>query len=186
MSEIKEQLSNIVGYVGMNERAAGRLAVFWLVTRNTDIRKILVVKHEEGHYGHRLRIHGIKEIDVSWIIGRPTKVEEIYTGAETYKIDALKKSLSDEQAGVVTLGVRGTEAVLQTGIPTSIVGMDLNDNIRFAIKEGRVLATLIQHPVREGSLAMKMASEIITNPDLPYREVYCGPTLVTQDNVEAF
>lgn len=174
---IKGQLAKIVGYVGMNERAAGKLAAFWLRSQSIVKREIIVPKHEKGHYGFFLRIEGIKDM------AGDLHIEELFTGAEIYITDTLKKSLESGQKGVVTLGVRGTEAVLETEIPVPIIGMDLNDNVRSAIKDGRVLATLIQHPEQEGSLAVKMATE---TKEIPYREVYCGPTLITKDNIEVF
>jgi len=190
--EIEKRLKNIVGYVGMNEFEAGRMAVRRLFMENETIERIIVVEHEKGHYGHRLRTEGARKESYDSGI---QKVVEIYVGAEEYETENLKNTLegsglsTDSITGIITLGVRGTEAALkaidEAGIVVPIVGMDLNEAVREAIESGRVLATLIQHPEDEGRLAVKMAIGAV-NSKLERRVVYCGPTLVDKNNIAVF
>jgi len=172
----------LAGYVGMNEYGAGQRAALELIQTlsdgfryNPEMKAIVVPKHEEGHYGHWLRIEGIKE--VARIHGIP--VREEFVGAEKQK----RLKLGEGKYGVITLGNRGTEAALADSVDQKqilgLVGMDLNPTIANAILDTRVKATLIQHPYQQGALAIDMA----LGPGGTY---YCGPTLINMDNVRVF
>lgn len=171
----------IAGYVGMNEKEAGRMAVIWLLSNTPPgIEEIIIPTHERGHFAFTLRIDGVKEIASQ----QGVSVREVFVGVTDEEHRKAVEMISAKN-GFVTLGVRGTEAVVHNILNAPVVGIDLNDEVRQWIKEGKVIATCIQHPKNQGKLAVEMASEVITKPEL-LREIYCGPTLVTKNNIEVF
>ena len=177
-------LPNIAGYVGMNEKAAGAEAAKTLLSDNKKTDELVIAEHKKNHLGHLLRVKGIEEIAKKCGV----RVTEVFVGAEDQNIEALKKVLSNKTK-VITLGNRGTETALQaakeTGIKVQIVSMDLNKEVVAAIRNGKIFATLLQHPKREGELAVKLAS-LAVKGKMPYAEEFCGPTKVTKDNLNVF
>lgn len=175
---LKQLGDKVVGYVGMNEYGAGQRAakelIFSLQGRSID--GVVVLKHEEGHFGHWLRIQGIKQV----VEHLGTPVKEVYVGTE----NQIPVSLNGGKFGVITLGNRGTEAAL-TLKPEQIaglIGMDMNPKVADAILDSRVRSTIIQHPRAQGILAIDQVLEYTGK----FQEYFCGPTVVTSDNVRVF
>ena len=175
--EIRKNLPNFVGYVGMDQEEAGRLAAEKLLSHDRRINKFVVLKHTEYNYSHEKRIEGIKEIAEEWRI----EVVEVYVGAENQEIGGLKKIL-DNETGVITLGIRGTEAALkavqETKLSVPIVGMDLNKKIADAIRYGEVLAIIDQHLREQGTEAIELSVRAVKGNN--------KPAVVMQRNLNLF
>lgn len=176
---VLKQLGNqAVGYAGMNEFGAGQKAArsaSFFVTEEERLNGLIVLKHEEGHYGHWLRIQGIK--DIAGRMGIPVK--EVFVGTENQK----SLNLGDGKFTIITLGNRGTEAAL-TLDPSQIaglIGMDLNPTVGQAILDSRVDSTIVQYPRAQGILAIDL---MLTSGR--FQEYSCGPTIVDPDNVRVF
>ena len=187
---IKALDGKIKGYVGPCEKEMGRRAVRELMIRSKasiqfDELVIVTVGHEKNHYGHNLRIEGIKDIAKKYCDITDVYVLEI--DAEDQEV-ILPSQLIGQDLGVITLGVRGTEAVLQSPwqkeIQNRLVGIDLNRTTCEAIEDFAVQCTLIQHPREQGRLAVNMAA--IGARDHFYTEIYCGPTVVDNYNCNVF
>lgn len=174
-------INNVVGYVGMNECSAGEKAMEYIAGFQ-ECDAVLIVEHEQAqHSGHALRIQGIKSVAEAYGI----KTYEVPTmGIKNNEI-VIPELLSNKNLGFITLGNRGTEAVLNCySVPEDaiIAGMDINKVVAEAICTRPNICTFIQHPKQEGSMAIKLAE----NPPKTYKEVFCGPTMVDRDNVSVF
>lgn len=167
-----------VGYAGMNEFGAGQKAArsaSFFITEEERLNGLTVLKHEEGHYGHWLRIEGIR--DIAGRMGIPVK--EVFVGTENQKT----LNLGDGKFTIITLGNRGTEAALtldQKQI-AGLVGMDLNPTVAQAILDSRVNSTIVQYPRAQGILAI----DLMLTSDR-FQGYFCGPTIVDPDNVRVF
>lgn|GEM_PF-1286259 len=175
---LKQVGNKAVGYAGMNEFGAGQKAArsaSLFITEEERLNGLVVLKHEEGHYGHWLRIQGIR--DIAGRMGIPVK--EVFVGTENQK----PLNLGDGKFTIITLGNRGTEAALTLDPEriAGLVGMDLNPTVAQAILDSRVNSTLIQYPRAQGILAIDL---MFTSGG--FQNYFCGPTIVDPDNVRVF
>jgi hypothetical protein len=125
------QVSNIHGYAGLDEFKVGAELYQELASRATTIKKVLVVRHEENK-GLDMRIEGIKKEALK------DNVEVVVLGA--YQHRQIRKIASSSGLGIITLGCRGTEAILSLKIHTPMVCMDGNPRT----DEAKVLSSLRQ------------------------------------------
>jgi len=175
----------LLGYTGMNEFAAGETAARELIFRKWEnkIMHILVLVHEKNHSGLELRVEGVKHGVKNY--GFNPDVRAVYVDPKKQKVAIPKRWLmKDENFGVITLGIRGTEAALISSPikPFGIVSIDLDNDVKQAILNNSIACTLIQHPREEGMIAMKIA----LNPGNEFAELFCGPTIVDKNNVHVF
>lgn len=179
----------ITGYAGPCEPEMGRRALRELVERSrvsapfTDL-VVTVVAHEKGHYGHSLRIKGIKKIAKKY--PDIDRVHVIEINPEDRDI-AFPSQLQGKDIAVIALGVRGLEAVRKSSwqdeIQNRLVGMDLNPSTSEAINASQALCTIIQHPFQQGAGAIQL---VTARKNENYTEVYYGPTVVDFYNRAAF
>lgn len=183
ISEIREKY---IGYVGMNEFSAGlqSFCQFFRLPRKkfSRITDILVIRHKKNHYGHDLRVSGIKEKANDW----DKKVLELFideNSDDLKEIDQLAKKNGLREIGIITLGNRGTEFALNNIIPDfpfiPIIAMDSNIQIAKAISDKKVICALVQDSFNQGLLAgCKAISQ-------ERGDIFCGPIIMDSDNIRA-
>lgn len=127
--EYLSQLSNIYGYAGLDEFEVGK-ELYKELSSRAKISKILVIRHEKNE-GLEMRIRGIAE-------AAGTEKEIIILGAHEHR--QIKKVLASKGVGVITLGCRGTEAILSLKMAKNIplVCMDLNERIEKSMQSSKV------------------------------------------------
>ena len=182
ISEIKEKH---IGYVGMNEFAAGSQSVGQLFRLSrkefSRITDVLVIRHKRNHYGHDLRVNGIKEKANDW----DKKVLELFIDENSDDLKEVKQLAEKNglrDVGIITLGNRGTEFALNNIIPdfpfVPIIAMDSNAQIAKAISDKKVICALVQNPFNQGLLAGRKAISQDRG------DIFCGPIIMDSDNME--
>lgn len=192
---IKESNINYLGYVGGDEKTAGKRLADQIFSKKSDVKKIFVLNHKENHYGLKLRIDGIETRayknkalrDVEEICIDP---ESKYGNKDIEGVISLIKTKREMEEfennfAIATLGVRGAEMAIEIkkkmGIDFPIVGMDINDNVRQAIKDGIVFSTLIQEPSphQQGWQAVAMAVNYL-------KATIHEPKIISKDNIDSY
>lgn len=175
----------IRGYVGMNERAAGKKATMCLFSSGKKFECIYVPVDKPDHYGYFLRIQGIKEI--AQLHNIPVCPIDINNPKEVKIICQLM-----DPSAIITLGPVGTNFALkkQRLFPEKICGivtMDLDQETAEAIRSRKIICTLIQHPQEQGEKAAELALGLLNGTIISvYTEIYCGPTIIDLDNISIF
>jgi len=144
------EVPGIRGYIGMDEIELGK-SLFDELTSRTKVFRVVVIRHEKNNYGLDLRIRGIKErADAEGI-----DVIVCYA----YEHRQIKKFLSMEGTGVITLGIKSTEAILSLKIesPVRMVCVDSSPKIEQLLKKESnknkvILASFIQAHLYGGYL----------------------------------
>ncbi|MDD4531149.1 MAG: hypothetical protein PHH21_00380 [Candidatus Pacebacteria bacterium] len=145
--DYRRSLKNIRGYIGMDERLLGE-SLFTELVSKVEVRRIMVVRHEENQYGHDLRAEGIvslaKEQDIEVFMVKHEDGER------------MKEIISLGDVGIITFGCRGTEKVLDLNVDAEvpIVTVDTNKRIvRTAIKKSNkvILTSFIQEGLYGGA-----------------------------------
>lgn len=154
--EFISELPNIRGYVGMNEFSLGQDLLMEMLSKIA-VSKVVVLRHEENQYAHDLRIQGI--ISVAQKKGIEVVVCK-HTDHET-----MRRVVLSGDAGVITLGNRGTEQVFALDVNETIipvVTVDSNKKIeRFSVESNkRILSTFIQ----EGLYGQFLCTDKIVSP----------------------
>lgn len=167
----------LIGYVGMNEIGAGQTAAREIISR-AGVPEHFVVITDKVLFAYDRRIEGAKSIAKKYGI----EVTELRFIDNVPKKIVLPPEMG-EKVGIITVGTRSTEIALRSLRPervSGIVGMDMNEETANAIISKKMIGTLIQHPFEEGALGVRMAATGIQ----PFTEWYCGPTIVTTDNIQ--
>ena len=124
--EYLSQLTNIVGYAGLDEVNVGKSLCKELISR-AQVSTILIIQHQ-NNMGLEMRIEGIREVAAK--VGKAVVVMNIHEHRR------IKKIVSAGDAGVITLGCRGTESFLKIKSVKSVplVYMDTNNRIEAALQ----------------------------------------------------
>lgn len=162
-----------LGYCGQDEYSAGVMVAKELnkVMTIKKIHALIILRHQGEHYGHELRIKGIKSITTA------SSIIEIQTG--TTVLEEILKC-KDIDFTIATLGNRGSEVALNLEEDILIMGMDLNLRIRRAIENGEMIGSVVQRPKKQGKNIIDIAwRNSKTN-------IYSGPYLVTKNNMTGY
>jgi ABC-type sugar transport system substrate-binding protein len=175
---------NYIGYVGGNERITGKILADQILSKKPDIKTVYILNHKANHYGLKLRIQGVKNrlhgLYEEICIDPEKNGKDISDIISEIKRDNRIHNL-ENNFGIITLGVRGTEMAMEIkkemGIDFPIVGMDINDKVRDAIKDGVVAYTIIQQPApySQGWQAMAMAYNYL-------KDEMVKPKIISMDN----
>jgi len=182
MQKLKGKLR---GYVGMNEKGAGRKAAERLFSEADYFDCIYIPDDKPGHYGYSLRKAGICEIARQY--GVPVCTIDINN---PNRADVVCKLMG--KGVFVSLGPVGTDFAMnaQEKWPDKvkgIVAMDMDKKTSEAILSGKVICTLIQHPKEQGAKAAELAVNIATGKTASaFTNIYCGPTVIDRDNIAIF
>lgn len=182
MQRLKGKLK---GYVGMNEKGAGRKAAERLFSETDDFDCIYIPDDKPEHYGYSLRKEGVKEIARQY--GVPVCTIDI---SNQKRADIVCKLMG--KGAFISLGPVGTDFALkaQEKWPDkvkAIVAMDLDKKTSEGIASGKIICTLIQHPKEQGAKAAEMAVNIATGKTTSaFTNIYCGPTIIDRDNIAIF
>ena len=182
---ILEMKEKHIGYVGMNEFAAGSQSVcqFFRLTQKKffAIKNILVIRHKRNHNGHDLRVNGIREKANDW--GK--KVSEFFIEEGSDDLSGINNLIQEKGlkgTGIITLGNRGTEFALENIIADfsfiPIIAMDSNIQITKAISDKKIICTLVQDSFNQGLLA---GCKAISQERV---DIFCGPIVMDSDNIK--
>jgi len=144
--EIKKRLPKIKGYIGMDNAQVGDQLFEELFSR-AKVSTILVVRHQKNNYSLDQRIAAIQEKAAEKLI----EVKVLYD----YEHRSIKKILLMGNVGVITMGNRATEKILDLKIDVvlRIVAMDSNERIIQEAENGkRVIAYFSQRDLYRGYL----------------------------------
>jgi len=155
--EYLSQIPNICGYAGLDEFAVGQELYTELVSR-VEVSKVLVIRHQKNE-GLEMRIDGIKD-------AAQNKKEVIVLGAHEHR--QIKNVIASKNVGVITLGCRGTEAILGLKMVESIplVCMDINERIETSLKGVNVkLMTSFVHEHLYGGIIFSGVVNVNLSPE---------------------
>ncbi|MDD4531145.1 MAG: substrate-binding domain-containing protein [Candidatus Pacebacteria bacterium] len=173
------------GYVGMDEKGAGRKAAERLFSEVDDFDCIYIPDDKPEHYGYYLRRTGAEEVARQY--GVPVCTININNPKSA---DVVCKLMG--KGAFISLGPVGTDFALNArekwpSKVKAIVAMDLDKKTSEAILSGKVICTLIQHPKEQGAKAAELAVNIATGKtSSAFTNIYCGPTVIDQDNIAIF
>lgn len=191
---VKETNINYLGYVGGDERTAGKRLVDQIFFKKNNTEKIYILNHKENHYEIRLRIDGaenqvnkneaLKDVETVCIDSESSRNKNVQQIIAQINKDEERENFGND-FGIATLGVRGTEMAIEIkkemGIDFPIVGMDINDTVKQAIKDGIVFSTLIQEPSphQQGWQAVAMAVDYL-------KATIHEPKIISVDNIDSY
>ncbi len=149
--------------------------------KNPNNAILIILKHEKSHYGHSLRIEGMKKFVNDSRFQRKS-IFEILTGTMNYQVDTLKEVFKEKGKDflIATLGNRGTEAALSVTSNIPIMGMDINNSVRKAILRNQMIGTIVQKPSLQGENIIQIARWSIK------ADIHSGPFLVTRENIAGY
>lgn len=175
---------DISAYFGQDEKIAGAAAGERLTEDGAN--KALCVIQEQGHVGLEDRCAGVKSTF--------PQTEKIYvTGTDMPNVQSTITAKLQQDSSidhVVTLGapfaMTALESVEEAGSQAKVVTFDLNDDVKAAIKDGRIGWAVDQQPYVQGYLAvdslwLNVQRGASIGGGAP---VLTGPAFVTADNVD--
>lgn len=155
--EYLSQLPNICGYAGLEECEVGK-ELYHALTAKANVSKILIIRHQEN-LGLEMRIRGIQKEALK------DGKKVIILGAHEHR--RIRDVILAKDVGVITLGCRGTEALLnakpQENVP--LICVDSNQRIEDMLKVGNAicLATFIHENIY-GGIVFSGTLKIIASP----------------------
>lgn len=177
-------------FIGSDNVEGGRLAGDYMVKRLQGKGKILVLEGVPGHETGDARLKGFREA-----ISREPGLQVAASQTANWERDQgynVVQNLLQAQTGVrgifacndlMALGaVEAIAAARKTG-QIVVVGFDATDDARRAILKGTMDASVAQHPVEMGKLAVESAVALVRGTVLP-AEIPVPVDLVTRDSLE--
>jgi len=158
-NEYLSQLSNICGYAGLEEYDVGKNLYHALIEKN-HVSKILVLRHQ-SNAGLEMRIGGILEEAAK--DGRDVII------VNSHQHRRIRSILSTKDVGVITLGCRGTEALLNIKSEEKVpfVCMDRNERIEEAVKNSNAICvSSFIHENIYGGVVFSGIIEVIGSPQI--------------------
>jgi myo-inositol-1-phosphate synthase len=151
----------IRGHIGIDEEQLGRDLFKELMSKSEEISEIRVIFHQKNNQTLNLRLKGIKEM--ASMSEKKVEVHAYYT----FQHRQIKKDLFSGKVGIITLGNRGTEKILEIkGVETvPMVSVDNNERIK-AMTQGRDLSWFNQKDLYTvefpNAVGMEMSSQKVT------------------------
>lgn len=174
----------ISAYFGQDEKIAGEAAGERLTEDGAT--KVLCVIQEQGHVGLEDRCAGVASAF--------PQTEKIYvTGTDMPNVQSTLTAKLQQDSSidhVLTLGapfaMTALDSVEEAGSEAKVVTFDLNDDVKAAIKDGRIGWAVDQQPYVQGylsvdSLWLNVQRGASIGGGAP---VLTGPAFVTSDNVD--
>jgi hypothetical protein len=156
--KVLNELPNVRGFVGPDEKEMGRLAAQGVIANHRP-RHVLIPNDKPYHQGYRERIQSITEVADSYDV---KSVEEVF-----FEVGKEKKFLAEpvENTVIIGLGPKGTSFALKMRekYPERIIGiatMDMSDETQEAIN-AKILYSVIQNPREQGVRAVQIAVDIL-------------------------
>lgn len=179
----------IASFIGSDNIEGGRIAGRYLVERLGGRGQVAILEGIPGHETGDARLQGFREVadraaGVAVVASQPAHWER----DQGYNVFQNLLQSHPEVQGVFTcndlMALGAVEAIAAAGKRDRIVvvGFDATADARTAVREGKMAASVAQHPEEMGRLAVERAVDLLQGKPLP-AEIPTRVELITRENL---